>query len=307
MNIDLCICTFRRAHIAETLRSVARAEIPDGAALTVIVIDNDDTPTAQARVVRVARETGLSIVYRHVAGANISIARNGGLEAATGDWIAFLDDDEIVEPDWLTALIACAKSTGADAVFGPARAIYGPEAPQWMIDGDFHSQTVAPRGDVVETGHTCNALLRWGDAPWRHERFALDRGRSGGEDTEFFFRLRTLGARYAIADGAVVHEDVPAARQDLNWLLKRRFRIGQSYSVVEGSSGARVRLFALAAIKSAYCHLCAVAVWPWMARRAFWLLRGRMHAGVCAGCLRLTQRDLYGEVKVAMPMHEAPK
>lgn len=307
MNIDLCICTFRRAHIADTLQSVARAEIPDGAALTVIVIDNDDTPSAQVRVARVAQETGLSIAYRHVPGANISIARNGGLEAATGDWIAFLDDDETVEPDWLAALIACARSTGADAVFGPARAIYGPDAPQWMIDGDFHSQTVAPCGDVVTTGHTCNALLRWGDAPWRHERFALKRGRSGGEDTEFFFRLKTFGARYAIAHDAIVHEDVPAARQDLNWLLKRRFRIGQSYSVVANDSGARVRLFTLAAIKSAYCHLLVVAAWPWMTRRAFWLLRGRMHAGVCAGCLRLTQRDLYGEVKVAMPTHEAPR
>ena len=307
MKIDLCICTFRRAHIVNTLRSVAGTSIPAGAFLSVIVVDNDDTPSARSRVEEVIQETDLNIEYLHVPGANISIARNAGLEAATGDWIAFLDDDEIVEPDWLAALVACAKSTGADAVFGHARAIYGPDAPRWMIDGDFHSQVMAPRGDMVETGHTCNALLRWGDVPWRHERFALERGRSGGEDTEFFFRLRAHGARYAIADGAIVHEEVPEARQDLNWLLKRRFRIGQSYSAVATDTAARVRLFALAAVKSAYCHFRAALAWPWMTRRVFWLLRGRMHAGVCAGCLQLRQGDLYGRDLVAIPPQEAPK
>lgn len=307
MKIDLCICTFRRAHIAETLRSVAQSGIPAGTSLTAIVVDNDDTPSARSRVEDVAQETGLRVVYQHVPGANISIARNGGLEAATGDWIAFLDDDEIVEPDWLTALVACAEATEADAVFGPARAIYGPDAPQWMIDGDFHSQFVASRRGVVETGHTCNALLRWGDVPWRHERFALERGRSGGEDTEFFFRVRAHGARYAIADGAIVREVVPVARQDLKWLLKRRFRIGQSYSAVATDTMARVQLFALAAVKSAYCHLRAALAWPWMARRAFWLLRGRMHMGVCAGCLQLRESDLYGRDLIAVPTREASK
>ncbi|MEL6121447.1 MAG: glycosyltransferase family 2 protein [Pseudomonadota bacterium] len=307
MKVDLCICTYKRSHIADTLRSVARAKIPAGVALRVIVIDNDDAPSAQACVGEVAKDTGLTIDYRHIPGSNISIARNGGLDAATGDWIAFLDDDELVEPDWLTALIACVKATGADAAFGHMRALYGPDAPQWMVNGDFHSQFAARRGNVVETGHTCNALLRWGDVPWRHERFALERGRSGGEDTEFFFRLRALGARYAIADNAIVHEEVPAARQDLNWLLKRRFRIGQSYSAVATEPGALAKLLVVAALKTAYCHLQALAAWPWMTRRAFWLLRGRMHAGVCAGCLRFRQRDLYGDGIVAAPAQAPPK
>ena len=307
MKIDLCICTFRRAHISETLRSVAKAQIPTDAALRVIVVDNDDTPSAQNRVADVAQETGLTVDYRHVPGSNISIARNAGLDAATGDWIAFLDDDEVVEPDWLIALVDRAQSTGADAVFGHSRAVYGPEAPAWMVDGDFHSQFAAPRGDLVETGHTCNALLRWDGAPWQQERFALERGRSGGEDTEYFFRLRKLGARYAIADRAIVREDVPSARQSLGWLLKRRFRIGQSYSAVAIGGGARARLFSTAMIKSAYCYLRALGAWPWMARRAFWLMRGTMHAGVCAGCIQLRQSDLYGNTVIAAPTQESTK
>ncbi|MEL6566055.1 MAG: glycosyltransferase family 2 protein [Pseudomonadota bacterium] len=301
MRIDVCLCTFRRPQVTETVRSVARADLPEGAQLRVIVVDNDDTPTAEEAMRLVAAETGLDVLYRHVPGANISIARNGGLEAATGDWIAFLDDDEIVEPDWLVALVDRAQETGADAVFGHSRANYGPDAPEWIVAGDFHSQFAAPRGDVVETGHTCNALLRWGDAPWTGERFEVERGQSGGEDTEFFFRLRRMGARYAIADGSIVREDVPPARLTLPWLMRRRYRIGQSYAAVAQGGAARAKLFLTAAIKSVYCYARALPAWPVMARRAFWLMRGTMHLGVCAGCLRLRQSVLYGAAAVPDP------
>ncbi|SDZ61485.1 succinoglycan biosynthesis protein ExoM [Jannaschia faecimaris] len=294
MKIDVCICTFRRPHVAETLRSVAAANRPADAALRLLVIDNDDSPSARALIEETAESLALPVHYVHAPGANISIARNAGLAAVEAGWVAFLDDDEIVDADWLTALVKCQAETRADAVFGQSRAIYGSDTPDWIVAGDFHSQAPVTRDGVVETGHTCNALLRWGDAPWTDQRFALERGRSGGEDTEFFFRLATMGARYAISADSIVREAVPADRASLEWLLKRRFRIGQSYASHAKGLPARAVLFASAAAKSAYCHLHALPAWSDPAARAFWLMRGRMHAGVCAGCLKLKQRTLYG-------------
>lgn len=293
MKIDICICTFRRAQVVDTLRSVEAAMRPDGADLRIVVVDNDDTPSAEGVVRATSTAMTLPVDYVHAPGANISIARNAGLAAATGDWIAFLDDDEIVDADWLTALVARQVETGADGVFGRSIAIYGPQTPDWIVAGDFHSQAPVLRGGTVETGHTCNGLLRWGDAPWTDQRFALERGRSGGEDTEFFFRLRDIGARYAAAPDSIVREEVPAERATLDWLLKRRFRIGQSYAARATTWPAKVSLFVSAAGKSAYSHLRALPLRD-PAARAFWLMRGRMHAGVCAGCLNLKQRALYG-------------
>ena len=294
MKIDICICTFRRPSVTGTLRSVDRAQHPDSAAIRLIVIDNDDRPTACDRVAATAAELALPVRYFHVPGGNISIARNAALDAADGDWIVFLDDDERVDRDWLIALLERQQQTGADAVFGCSRAEYGPGTAGWIVNGDFHSQSPAQRGGDIETGHTCNALLRWGAAPWRRQRFDPGRGRSGGEDTEFFFRLRRLGAHYAIAEKSVVRESVPVSRLSLRWLLRRRFRIGQSYAASALSNPERARLLALAAIKSGYCVLRSGLALGGPERRAFWLLRGVMHAGVCAGCLNLPQRALYG-------------
>ena len=295
MDIELCICTFRRPHIVETLRSVEAGRVPDDVSLTITVIDNDDVPSAEAMVAGTAAQMALPVRYIHAPGANISIARNAGLEAARADWLAFLDDDELEGPEWLAALIARQRETGADAVFGPSRAIYGDGAPDWMVQGDFHSQVVEPRDGVIQTGHTCNALLRCAGTGWAQERFDLARGKSGGEDTAFFFRLHRMGAEFAVAAEATVTEAVPPARATLPWLRQRRYRMGQSYSASATGAAARAKLFATAAVKAGYCHLVALATAHDPERRAFWLLRGALHLGVCAGCLRLPERTLYGD------------
>lgn len=294
MKITITICTFRRSHIATTLQSLEAMERPADCAVSVVVIDNDDRPSAQERVTGTAAAMRLPVRYLHQPGANISIARNAGLEAASTEWVAFLDDDEVVEPDWLVELVRRQRATGADAVFGPSYARYDADAPDWIVRGDFHSQVAAPRAGVIETGHTCNALLRWEGTPWQAERFALERGKSGGEDTEFFFRLRQLGAVYAIADTAIVREDVPAARLSVTWLLRRRFRIGQSYSASADSPRQRLGLFGSSAIKAGYCALRAGVALANPERRTFWLMRGTMHSGICAGCLKLPEKALYG-------------
>lgn len=277
------------------MASVASANRPDGASLRLIIVDNDAVPSARDMVTNAAKKIDLSVTYVHAPQSNISIARNAALDTATGDWIAFLDDDEVVTVDWLTELLQRQAATDADAVFGYALAAYDDTAPDWIVSNDFHSHIPAARGDVVETGPTCNVLLRWARTAWINERFDLARGQSGGEDTEFFFRLRRKGARYAIAPKSIVYEKIPPARLQMSWLLKRRFRMGQSYTAKADSLSERLRLFLAASAKAGYCGLRALLAAAHPSRRAFWLLRSAMHAGVCAGCLKVKQRALYKE------------
>jgi LmbE family N-acetylglucosaminyl deacetylase len=50
-------------------------------------------------------------------------AANAGVEAATGAWIAFLDDDDVAAPEHLAALAAAAEGAGVRAVYGDAAVI----------------------------------------------------------------------------------------------------------------------------------------------------------------------------------------
>lgn len=294
MRIDLCLCTFRRPMVEKTLLSVDRVKIPAGVDFRVIVIDNDTTPSAEEIVTQVATGMSVPVRYIHAPARNISIARNAGLDAAEADWVAFLDDDEVVPIDWLEALLQCQKQGDLDAVFGHSKAQYPSDAPKWITDVDYHSQVREPRGGKVLTGHTCNAILRWAGTPWQNERFEIDRGQSGGEDTAFFFALSRMGAKFAICDDADVFEEVPASRLSFTWLWRRKMRIGKSYVSSATGRGQTVKLFCAAFSKTIYCHMRALLQSANKTKRNFWLLRGTLHLGVCAGCLKFRAAQLYG-------------
>lgn len=296
-RVAILLCTFRRQSVFATLESLAGLQIPDDCALFLIVIDNDDTEGARHGLEEAFSGLPFPAQYRHAPARNISRARNGGLEAASGlgaEWIVFLDDDERAPPAWLTLLFARQRETEADAVFGPSRAVYPDTAPEWMRQNDFHSNHPVVRQGVVETGHTCNALVRWRGTAWEGERFDERLGRSGGEDTDFFFRLRRTGAKFAASGEAVVFETVEAPRLSSAWIGKRKFRSGQIYAVSATSPTARLGLLTTAGLKAGYCLFRAGLSMPFRTRHMFWRMRGVMHLGVCAGCLGLKGGTHYG-------------
>ncbi|MEI9414550.1 glycosyltransferase [Mesorhizobium sp. Cs1321R2N1] len=297
-SIDIGVCTFRRPELADTLRSLAALAMPDGFEVGVIVADNDDTPSARALVTALSQELKLPVRYRHCPARNISIARNACLDASKADFLAFIDDDETATAHWLAELVAMAEKSGAAAVLGPVRALYRPDAPDWMRRGDFHSTLpVRVRGEI-RTGYTCNVLLRMGSDSLRDRRFSLARGQTGGEDTEFFDQMHKAGGRIAFAPEAWVDEAVPRARAAFDWLSRRRFRVGQTHGHLLGhnASGiARVKQAGLAAAKAAYCFAAALPVAASPMRRNRSVLRGIMHVGVVSGLVGVRELRLYGQ------------
>ncbi|GGA98726.1 glycosyltransferase family 2 protein [Allosediminivita pacifica] len=294
-TVAITLCTFRRPGVADTLRSIFSLELPKGVDLRVIVADNDTAESGRAAVEGAAADAPCPVTYLHAPAGNISIARNAGLDhAGDADWVAFLDDDEVADPEWLARLLNCAAETGSDAVFGPSIAEYDPGAPDWMRNGSYHSNIPASNAGDVITGHTCNALVRWKGKAWRDIRFDLERGRSGGEDTAYFFWLHRAGARFALCPEAVVREVVEPQRLSLRWLAKRKFRCGQSFSASATGRSSKLRLAAAASAKASACALGAAANLLSAERRNYWLLRGLLHAGVVAGCFNIRQTNIYG-------------
>ncbi len=296
-RIDICVCTFRRPELADTLRSLAALDMPAGFGIGVIVADNDDEPTAQALVTELAQELNLVVRYRHAPARNISVARNACLDASTADFVAFIDDDETASAQWLAELIAVAETSGAEAVLGPVRAHYRTDAPDWMREGDFHSTLPVWVQGEIRTGYTCNVLLNMRADSLRDRRFSLARGQSGGEDTEFFDRMVKAGGRIAFAPQAFVDEVVPSSRAAFDWLRRRRFRFGQTHGHLIGhNAGAikRVKEVGLASAKAAYSFAMAALTAISPVRRNRSVLRGIMHVGVVSGLVGISEIRQYG-------------
>ena len=289
--VDICICTFRRAHIRETLRSIAA--LHDVQDIRVIVADNDDTPSAKTLVEDSARDFGLTINYIHAPARNISVARNACLDAASAPLIAFIDDDEIAMPGWLSSLRGIMQSTAADIVLGPVNALYSGKVPRWARSGDYHSTRPVFIGEKIVTGYTCNVLFRRDTPEFSGLRFRIELGKSGGEDTAFFSEAVRKGARIAYAPDAIVIEDVTPERARFSWLLKRRFRAGQTHAtlLMEEPQASRLKNFIKAAAKAGFCF-CLGLVLIFSIRQ--WTLRGALHVGVMAGLIGHSTIEQYG-------------
>ena len=295
--IDVAVCTFRRDSLEHTLASLAAQVLPQGVSLRVIVADNDDTPAAEERIRALGASLGLDLDYRHAPARNISIARNACLEAARAEWLGFLDDDEIASPQWAAAMLGEARAGGWDAVLGPVHAVYDGAAPGWMRQGDFHSTRPVVLKGSIETGYSGNVLLRRRMVEAAGLRFDLRFGRTGGEDLDFFYRLRDAGGRIGFAEEAWAREPVPSGRASLKWLLSRTFRAGQSHgsrlTALQPRAAGRARHAVLAGAKAAVCACGALATLPKAAARNRFLTRAALHLGVLARVAGLREIQLY--------------
>jgi succinoglycan biosynthesis protein ExoM len=241
MKALVAIPTYNRpAMLLDALRSVRAQVLPAGASAEVLVVDNSRDANARDAVLAEAACPGLSLRYLSVSEPNISVARNAAAAACGAEWLAFLDDDQVAEPGWLSALVATGEATGADVVFGAVLPIFPGGAPSWDPTGRGLTRDIAlPTGSPVGLDHdprlsglwigTGNCLLRAASCFGAEQPFDPALGRSGGEDYDFFVRLHAAGRRFVWCGEAPVKEVIPAARLTTAYRRNRSFRAGQLY------------------------------------------------------------------------------
>ena len=291
LQLTVCVCTYRRPQLRDTLASLAAQALPPGVTMRVVVADNDEQDGRRGEIEQWFSELGLDGQYVHAPKRNISIARNSCLDSARSRWVAFIDDDEVAPPDWLGNLLS--SRDNVECVFGVSRANYdGSGAPGWMVRGEFHSNIIRQR-DGAANGYTCNVLFD-ADFVRRHGlRFREDLGQVGGEDTMFFREMEAAGARFGYNPEAVVHEDVPPSRANLRWLVNRQFRSGQNHCELLLAKGkSPVAIVGMSTAKAALFSLIALCTLPAPSRAAGNFLRGALHWGVAR---RAMGRDFHRE------------
>ncbi len=241
-HVAICIATFRRpAGLRKLLDSLNLLQFEAVAAprMTVVIIDND----RDSRLVETDRRVAYACRYHIEPQRGLAAVRNACLLAAPDDtdFIAFVDDDEWVEPLWLDALLAMQAQTRADVVQGVVRPVYPRQAPFWMQKGQYHEVGPFTDGQPLTHGASGNILVRRSEIIRTQARFHHDFNLTGGEDVDFFHHLLSHGSTMVAANAAVAYEDVPLDRMTLRWILCRRFRTGHTLGAIAMRRGGIVR------------------------------------------------------------------
>jgi succinoglycan biosynthesis protein ExoM len=227
IQVDVCIATFKRqALLRELLDSIERQDLPTETTVRIVVVDNDKIGSAIEVVKIFSATSNIQVVYEIEPIQNIARTRNRALSLATGDYVAFIDDDEIAAPDWLKQLLKAREAYAADVVFGPVISDLPQDPPKWIVDGHFFKRECYPTGSLRPHGATNNSLVKM--QLLREIRFSESFGLTGGEDIELFARIRRQKAIMVWCDEAMTYEKVPPERMTLRWLIRRSFRGGQT-------------------------------------------------------------------------------
>ena len=235
--ISILIASMGRPFLLSTLESLAKTRIPDGETVEVVIAD--DSPDGRVAELVSGRDLGLPLRVVPVGAGNVSHARNACLDAATGDWLIFVDDDETVEPDWLEGHLSAARDFAADAVFGPVFPHYPEGTPAWFVAADplFQDWNWDDDGRPHPNGRTGNTLIR--RSALGGLRFDPAFGRTGGEDHDFFLRFAAAGNRMVVTNRARAYEDIPPDRATPAYALRRAVRGGQIYAETRLKGGGR--------------------------------------------------------------------
>ncbi len=194
-RVSVVVCSRNGARtIADCLEGLRSVRYPD---FEVIVVDDgstDDTAT-------IARRYGAHVIQTPNCG--LSSARNTGLEAATGEVVAYLDDDAWPDPDWLVHLTTALSQDGCAAAGGPNLPPAG--------DGPIADSVAnAPGGPshVLLSDHIAEHLPGCNLAVWKRRLQAIGgfdpQFCVAGDDVDVCWRLQQEGWHLAFAPGAVV-------------------------------------------------------------------------------------------------------
>lgn len=173
--------------------------------------------------------------------ANISAARNAGIAEASGEIIAFCDDDSVPEPTWLSRLIAPFSDETVGAVGGLVIGKNG-VGPQWGLIGvDTHGvdhQMPEPQAVRVFPPKQPNAIKTAG-TNCAFRRSALEDVGLFDEGFHFYLdeadlNLRLNRSKWATAyvpDARVSHTFAPSAIRSVNRAPKDLSQLGASLSL----------------------------------------------------------------------------
>lgn len=296
LHITVCICTFKRPEMLQRLLATLEGQQTDGKfSYSAVVVDNDANRSALETIALFQKSHALPVTYLVEPEQNIARARNKAVDNATGDFIAFIDDDEFPEDRWLLQMLNTLKGSGAAGVLGPVRPHFEKGCPKWIIRSGLCDRKSHTTGTIMRSAdtRTGNVLISREIFKDTSNRFDPAFGRSGGEDVRFFEYVMQKGHTFLWSNEALVYETVPHERWSASFYLRRAVRKGGVSGSVTRKRGFSFRHLAFAL--AAFCVYATTLPFAALAGKHF-----------CIKCLVKTAYHLawlsgfFGHVQIAL-------
>jgi len=245
--LSVVVCTYNNAPLlAETLAHLQKQHAP-GRPFEVLVIDNnctDDTPRVverfQPHVAHLRRivETRQGQMY----------ARVRGVQESRAPWIAFVDDDNLLDPRWIAAAFRLITAQPRCDAFGGKVVIDWEEPPPADIARRAYAYAATDLGPRARrlagderwrlrgAGLVCRkaALERCGWLDWQVCTGRAGRGTMSGDDTELVMRIARAGGELWYEPACQLQHRIARRRLTWNYLRSLHFSFALAVPLLLG-------------------------------------------------------------------------
>jgi glycosyltransferase involved in cell wall biosynthesis len=239
--ITLIICTYNREkYIGPLLDSIAKNDYPPSD-YEIVLVDNNCTDNTRGVCEQFA-VAHPEIIFRYVVEPEqgLSAARNKGIKEAKGDIIIYVDDDALVDADYIRIYAEhFASHPETMAAGGPIEPLYETEEPKWMSPYTKALLTAWMNyGDNVRE-YPNGRYPGGGNAAYRKVvfdkvgLFNTELGRKGSallasEEKDIFDKMHALGMQVLYLPTPVLHHIIPQAKLEEDYFNRLTLQIGRS-------------------------------------------------------------------------------
>jgi len=242
MKVSVVVCTYtmdRYDVFREAVESVL-AQTYDPVEVVLVIDGNSEV---YERVVEEFGDYENVIIHNNEKNRGISFSRTKGAELASGEIVAFIDDDGVAEPDWIEHHVTAYEQTDAVAVGGyvapdwvTTKPNFFPEEFYWLVG--CTERGFAEDGEEIRNGYGSNVSYRR-SVFLDVGGYDVNTGRKGdrhiqAHEAPVGIRIREeYGKGVVYVEDAVVHHKLFAYRGEFRWLVFRSFWQGFSKRMME--------------------------------------------------------------------------
>ncbi len=234
----------RSEMLREALVSLENLVIPNEVSIQLLVCENGVSNTAEKIVVDLKQKLPFKVKFIIEEKEGIVYMRNRILDEAIkseSEMLAFFDDDEVVDKNWLVKLLEAKEKFSADIVQGHIIQNFPDvdnlDLVKEFFPGSFKKETGA---DLLEA-YTNNVLFDLSLVRNSSIRFDAKFNLTGGSDSFFFSQLKKNSASIIFCKEAIVTEKIPTSRASIDWVLSRFYRNGYTKYHIDKMKFGKIR------------------------------------------------------------------
>lgn len=218
--IDVVLATYNRAgQLPNAINSLVAARKPGKCEVRLFVVDNNSNDSTKQVINSLAAESELEIIYCFEKRQGRSHALNCGISKGVAPVVAFIDDDETVDSEWLCVIQTYFEKRQAAYIGGPVLPKFGAPCPSWVPNKGWGGVLgIIDNGPVVRRYGSAGfpGMLTGGNCAIR--RNVLDRcgpyldTYMYAEDRLMYARLLEDGGEGYYVPDLIIHHHIPAKR-----------------------------------------------------------------------------------------------